>query len=258
MKPEVVVLDIKLGPNRSGLDLLQEIRGQDHALPVILSTAYDSFQHDLKSIAAYYYVVKSVDLGELKSKVALAIEKYKASARGVRPFVAACRAIPRHAFLCVGFCLPGPKVRASRLAMSFDIAAYVREIALLAVPLLIAVTFHEVAHGYVAYLLGDPTAKAAGRLTLNPLKHLDLLGVLAFLLTRMIGWAKPVPVDARYFKNPPRGMILVSLAGPAMNFLLAAVFSVLFRLVGGLAVAAGRRAWGPCSGSRWPTCVWPG
>jgi DNA-binding response OmpR family regulator len=80
VKPEVVVLDIKLGPNRSGLDLLQEIRGQDHALPVILSTAYDSFQHDLKSIAADYYVVKSVDLGELKSKVALAIEKYKASA----------------------------------------------------------------------------------------------------------------------------------------------------------------------------------
>lgn len=80
VKPEVVVLDIKLGPNRSGLDLLQEIRGQDQALPVILSTAYDSFQHDLKSIAADYYVVKSVDLGELKSKVALAIEKYKASA----------------------------------------------------------------------------------------------------------------------------------------------------------------------------------
>ncbi|MFZ5813243.1 MAG: response regulator [Thermodesulfobacteriota bacterium] len=80
VKPEVVVLDIKLGPNRSGLDLLQEIRGQDQALPVILSTAYDSFQHDLKSIAADYYVVKSVDLGELKSKVALAIEKFKASA----------------------------------------------------------------------------------------------------------------------------------------------------------------------------------
>ncbi|KUG27641.1 response regulator [hydrocarbon metagenome] len=80
VKPEVVVLDIKLGPNRSGLDLLQEIRGQDQALPVILSTAYDSFQHDLKSIAADYYVVKSVDLGELKGKVALALEKSRASA----------------------------------------------------------------------------------------------------------------------------------------------------------------------------------
>ena len=78
VKPEVVVLDIKLGPNRSGLDLLQEIRGQDQALPVILSTAYDSFQHDLKSIAADYYVVKSVDLGELKGKVAMALEKARA------------------------------------------------------------------------------------------------------------------------------------------------------------------------------------
>jgi DNA-binding response OmpR family regulator len=75
--PEVVVLDIKLGSNRSGLDLLQEIRGKDQAIPVILSTAYDSFQHDLKSIAADYYVVKSVDLGELKSKVALALDKAK-------------------------------------------------------------------------------------------------------------------------------------------------------------------------------------
>jgi len=73
--PEVVVLDIKLGSNRSGLDLLQEIRGKDQAIPVILSTAYDSFQHDLKSIAADYYVVKSVDLTELKAKVALALEK---------------------------------------------------------------------------------------------------------------------------------------------------------------------------------------
>jgi Zn-dependent protease len=75
-------------------------------------------------------------------------------------------------------------------------------------------------------------------LTLNPLKHLDPLGVLAFLLTRMIGWAKPVPVDARYFKDPARGMILVSAAGPAMNFILAVLFSVLFRVVGGVAVAA--------------------
>ncbi len=77
--PDVVVLDIKLGPNRSGLDLLQEIRGKDQVLPVILSTAYDSFQHDLKSIAADYYVVKSVDLGELKSKVNIALQKKKAS-----------------------------------------------------------------------------------------------------------------------------------------------------------------------------------
>jgi DNA-binding NtrC family response regulator len=74
-KPKVVILDIKLGANRSGLDLLQEIRSKDQDLPVILSTAYDSFQHDLKSIAADYYVVKSVDLSELKSKVELAMKK---------------------------------------------------------------------------------------------------------------------------------------------------------------------------------------
>ena len=74
-QPHVVILDIKLGANRSGLDLLQEIRRTNQSLPVILSTAYDSFQHDLKSIAADYYVVKSVDLAELKSKVALAMTK---------------------------------------------------------------------------------------------------------------------------------------------------------------------------------------
>jgi DNA-binding response OmpR family regulator len=72
-QPDLVILDIKLGANRSGLDLLQTIRGRDKALPVILSTAYDSFQHDLKSIAADYYVVKSVDLTELKEKVSLAM-----------------------------------------------------------------------------------------------------------------------------------------------------------------------------------------
>ncbi len=73
--PQVVILDIKLGANRSGLDLLQEIRDKDPDIPVILSTAYDSFQHDLKSVSADYYVVKSVDLSELKSKVALAMAK---------------------------------------------------------------------------------------------------------------------------------------------------------------------------------------
>ncbi len=74
-EPQVVILDIKLGANRSGLDLLQEIREKDPNIPVILSTAYDSFQHDLKSVSADYYVVKSVDLAELKSKVALAMAK---------------------------------------------------------------------------------------------------------------------------------------------------------------------------------------
>jgi len=74
-KPTIVILDIKLGVNRSGLDLLQEIRSKDQQIPVILSTAYDSFQHDLKSISADYYVVKSVDLTELKDKVRMALKK---------------------------------------------------------------------------------------------------------------------------------------------------------------------------------------
>lgn len=90
-----------------------------------------------------------------------------------------------------------------------------------------AVTFHEVAHGMVAYRLGDPTAKNAGRLTLNPLAHLDLVGTLVFIITRMIGWAKPVPVNPLYFKNPRKGMLWVALAGPATNLLLA-VLSAFF------------------------------
>lgn len=71
--PDVVVLDIKLGPSRSGLDLLQQIRSREQDLPVILCTAYDSFQHDLKSIAADYYVVKTVDMTELKNKLSAAL-----------------------------------------------------------------------------------------------------------------------------------------------------------------------------------------
>lgn len=74
-KPKILILDIKLGPDLSGLDLLQELRGPYPDLPVILSTAYDSFQHDLKSIAADYYVVKSVDLTELKHQVKEALAK---------------------------------------------------------------------------------------------------------------------------------------------------------------------------------------
>ena len=75
IQPDVVVLDIKLGPDISGLDLLQRIRSRGEKPPVILCTAYDSFQHDLKSIAADYYVVKTVDLSELKSKIAMALSK---------------------------------------------------------------------------------------------------------------------------------------------------------------------------------------
>lgn len=113
----------------------------------------------------------------------------------------------------------------------FNIATFVRELAIIAVPVLAAITVHEASHGYVAYLLGDPTAKNAGRLTLNPLKHLDPLGTLVLVMTRMIGWAKPVPVDPRYFSDPKRGMMLVSAAGPASNFAMALVFALLYHVL---------------------------
>lgn len=97
--------------------------------------------------------------------------------------------------------------------------------------LLIALTFHEAAHGYVAYRLGDPTARAHGRLSLNPLAHLDPLGLLSLWLVGF-GWAKPVPVNPYYFRGDrSRGMFLVGLAGPVSNFLLAFLFLLLFAAV---------------------------
>ncbi len=104
------------------------------------------------------------------------------------------------------------------------------------VPLLFAVTFHEVAHGWVAYRLGDPTAKWAGRLTLNPLKHLDPMG--SFILPLMLfffrspiifGYAKPVPVNFHNLANRRRDMILVAAAGPATNMLCAFLSGLLFK-----------------------------
>lgn len=88
--------------------------------------------------------------------------------------------------------------------------------------MLLALSLHEAAHGYIAYLLGDPTAKNAGRLTINPFSHLDPIGALCLLIFH-VGWAKPVPIDTRYFKKPRRDIALVSLAGPMMNFILAFV-----------------------------------
>jgi Zn-dependent protease len=85
---------------------------------------------------------------------------------------------------------------------------------------LVAVTVHELAHGWVANRLGDPTARLAGRLTLNPLPHIDPLGALAFVVARF-GWAKPVPVNPRNFRRPIRDMTLVAVAGPLMNFVVA-------------------------------------
>ncbi len=94
--------------------------------------------------------------------------------------------------------------------------------------LLFALTLHEVAHGYVAFRLGDPTAKQLGRLSLNPLKHLDPIGTIAFILIKF-GWAKPVPVNPNYFRNPRRDMLLVALAGPLTNLVLALVCAILIK-----------------------------
>lgn len=97
----------------------------------------------------------------------------------------------------------------------------------LALPgLFVAIIFHELAHGYTAYKLGDPTAKNEGRLTLNPLKHIDVVGFI-FLLIFKFGWAKPVPINPAYFKKRKRDIILVSLAGPLTNFILALIISFI-------------------------------
>ena len=109
-----------------------------------------------------------------------------------------------------------------------DIGLIIQQIIILAPPLLFALTVHELAHGYVAWRLGDPTAKNEGRLTMNPLKHLDPLGVIAFVIMK-IGWAKPVPVNPAYFRDPQKGMLLVALAGPGANVVLAVISAILVK-----------------------------
>ncbi|MEW5952851.1 MAG: site-2 protease family protein [Bacillota bacterium] len=104
------------------------------------------------------------------------------------------------------------------------------EIALLLPAIIIGLTFHELAHGYVAYRLGDSTAARQGRLTVNPIAHIDPIGFIALFLVGF-GWAKPVPVNPFNMRgDPQRNMLLVSLAGPAANMVLAFVFAVLLGL----------------------------
>lgn len=111
------------------------------------------------------------------------------------------------------------------------------------VPLIIAIVFHEVAHGLVARRFGDPTAERMGRLTLNPIKHVDPVGtlilpmLLAIAHAPIFGWAKPVPVRADRMRNPRRDMIIVALAGPGMNMLLAVVATAILAV--GLAMGGG-------------------
>lgn len=107
---------------------------------------------------------------------------------------------------------------------------FLNELIILGPPLLFALTLHEFAHGFIAYRLGDPTALNAGRLTLNPLKHLDPLGTIAFFFIKF-GWAKPVPVNASYFRNPRKDMLWVALAGPVTNLALAIISAILTKAV---------------------------
>lgn len=102
---------------------------------------------------------------------------------------------------------------------NFDLYALL-QLVIQTAAVVLCITVHELCHGYAAYALGDRTAKQAGRLSFNPLRHIDPVGFLMLLVVH-VGWAKPVPVDMRYFKQPKRDMALTALAGPASNFLLA-------------------------------------
>lgn len=129
-------------------------------------------------------------------------------------------------------------------AFTFDFADNVRRVAVAFVPMLLGIICHEVAHGWAAWKLGDPTAKSQGRLTLNPIPHLDPTGSLLFVLTALtspfiLGWAKPVPVEPRYFRNPRQGMMLVSFAGPLTNFLVALAFAFLYTMLSRHLMAGG-------------------
>lgn len=110
-----------------------------------------------------------------------------------------------------------------------DIPEFLRQAVISAPAILFGLTIHEFSHGYVAWRLGDPTARSLGRLTLNPLKHLDPIGTAALFLFHF-GWAKPVPIDPGYFRYPTRDLALSSLAGPAANFLTALGAGLVNRL----------------------------
>lgn len=113
----------------------------------------------------------------------------------------------------------------------------VQQIAIWALPVLLAITVHEVAHGYVARIFGDDTAARAGRLTLNPIRHVDPIGTLLVPLILVLlpgnflfGWAKPVPVDAKRLRNPKRDMAIVAAAGPLVNGLMAIGWALLLKV----------------------------
>ena len=113
----------------------------------------------------------------------------------------------------------------SQFANAMDWAG-LGELILRIAAILLCLVVHEVCHGLAAYRLGDPTAKMSHRLSLNPIHHLDVFGLIMMVVAGF-GWAKPVPVDARYFKDPKRGMAITALAGPASNFVLAYLAAIL-------------------------------
>jgi len=121
----------------------------------------------------------------------------------------------------------------------FDIQSFLQRISIEAVPLILAITFHEAAHGYVAMKKGDPTAKMLGRVTINPIPHIDPVGTILLpailILTRspfLFGWAKPVPVNFRLLRDQKRDPVYVASAGVVTNLALAALSGLLFRLIG--------------------------
>jgi Zn-dependent protease len=120
-----------------------------------------------------------------------------------------------------------------------DTASVVRQLLISALPILIAITFHEVSHGCVAYKLGDPTAKFTGRLTLNPFAHIDpfgtiLLPLMLIVLTHgrfVFGYAKPVPINPANFSNPRKGMAISAAAGPITNIILATLSVIVLKFI---------------------------
>jgi Zn-dependent protease len=112
----------------------------------------------------------------------------------------------------------------------------VQKVVVWSLPVLFAITLHEVAHGWVASLLGDQTARLSGRLTINPVKHIDVMGTIVIPLTLLLfsnfifGWAKPVPVDGRNLRHPKRDMVLVAAAGPVSNLLMALIWAGVAKL----------------------------
>ncbi len=112
---------------------------------------------------------------------------------------------------------------------------------LIAPPILLALTFHEYAHAYVAHRYGDDTAKQSGRLSLNPLRHLDPLGTIMIFLVQF-GWAKPVPVNPYQLKNPKKDMLWISAAGPLSNMLLALVSGLLLRMLSDFSATTDRNS----------------